>query len=74
MLYMSDLIHAHLAHLRAGGYAPKTVGDRAKILDRLDRDLPYGIEQVGTEDLDILCLLALPYADEPGYRDEWRPA
>ncbi|MET9729248.1 DUF6221 family protein [Streptomyces sp. NPDC006458] len=22
---------------------------------------------------DVLCLLALPYADRPGYLDEWRP-
>lgn len=22
---------------------------------------------------DVLCLLALPYADRPGYRVEWRP-
>jgi hypothetical protein len=23
---------------------------------------------------DHLCLLALPYADRPGYREQWRPA
>ncbi|MGW9031671.1 DUF6221 family protein [Streptomyces sp. NPDC055722] len=22
---------------------------------------------------DLLRMLALPYADRPGYRDEWRP-
>lgn len=49
---MSDLIEGHLAHLRAGGYSEQTIDDRRKILLRLDRELPYGVEQVATEDLE----------------------
>lgn len=53
---MSDLIDAHLAHLRAGGYSVETLQDREKILRRLERELPYGIEHVGTADLEAwLC-------------------
>jgi hypothetical protein len=32
-----------------------------------------GAMQVEIEDCPILRLLALPYADRPGYREEWRP-
>lgn len=48
---MSELIHAHLAHIRAGGLAITTITDRGELLARLDRDLPLGIEQVTVGEL-----------------------
>lgn len=35
--------------------------------------LPEDYERVPTDRDDILRALALPYADHPDYRDEWRP-
>lgn len=47
---MSDLIAAHLAHLRAGDRSPHTVEDRWKVLTRLERDLPYGLDDMAAEE------------------------
>jgi integrase len=49
---MSDLIEAHLAHLRASGHSPRTIRARADILTRLHHDLPTGIEAPTTDELD----------------------
>ena len=43
----------------------KTYAERLQHTD--DQDARYVIAR------DILRLLALPYADRPGYREEWRP-
>ena len=48
---MSDLIDAHLAHIRAGGYADNTIKDRGDLLYRIDRELPLGLEQATVEEL-----------------------
>jgi integrase len=47
---MSDLIEAHLAHLRAAGKSPHTIEDRSKLLRRLDRELPYGVDRAAVEE------------------------
>jgi integrase/recombinase XerC len=60
---MSDLIDAHLAHLRAGGKATTTITKRGELLRRVDRDLPLGIDRCTVEEL--AGWLA---------RDEWSPA
>lgn len=56
-----ELIDAYLEHLRRSGESPEqTVRDRRGILLRLDRDLPYGVGQVSTEELSVWL-----------YRDTW---
>lgn len=46
---MDELIRAHIRWLRASGAAVNTIEDREKLLTRMDRELPYGLE-VATED------------------------
>jgi integrase/recombinase XerC len=50
---MSDLIEAHLARLRAQGRSPHTIDDRQKLLRRLDRELPHGLEGASDEELEL---------------------
>lgn len=40
---------------------------------RIAGEWGVGSEPVREASDDLLSLLALPYADRPGYRDEWRP-
>lgn len=40
---MSDLINAHIAHLKAAGCSHNTIYRREQLLRRLDADLPHGI-------------------------------
>lgn len=50
---MSDLIDAHLRHLRAAGLAEATtIDDRSRLLWRLERDLPMGLERATVEELE----------------------
>jgi integrase/recombinase XerC len=50
---MSDLIKAHLRHMRAAGLAElTTVDDRECLLRRLDRILPMGLDRATTEELE----------------------
>jgi len=42
---MSELVHVHLAHLRAGGYSPVTVEDAERLLLHADDYLPYGLDE-----------------------------
>lgn len=46
-----DLIDAHVAHLRAGGYAVRTTRDRYELLCRMDDQLPEGLCTATTEEL-----------------------
>lgn len=56
-----ELIDEYIEHLRETGDSPdQTMRDRRAILTRLDRDLPYGVGQVSTEELRGWL-----------YRDEW---
>lgn len=48
---MSDLIGPHLSHLRAAGLSKATVNDREAVLRRLDAELPFGIDEASTEEL-----------------------
>lgn len=48
---MTDLIDAHLAHMRASGLATNTIDDRRKLLYRINQDLPLGVEQATVEEL-----------------------
>jgi len=47
----SDLVDAYCAHLRSESFSKRTIFERGKILARLDRDLPYGIESTCEEEL-----------------------
>lgn len=49
---MTDLIDLHLDHLRAGGYADRTVECRRVILRRLHYDLPFGLAYAAPEQLE----------------------
>lgn len=49
---MTDLIEAHLRHLQAAGLAEQTIDDRRKVLTRINRELPYGLEAAATEELE----------------------
>lgn len=62
---MSDLIEAHLARLRAQGRSPNTIDDRAKLLRRLDRELPHGLEGASDEELEL-------FLGQPGWAPETR--
>jgi site-specific recombinase XerD len=48
---MTDLIDRHLAALRAEGRSPNTVVSREELLRRLARDLPQGLDEASTEEL-----------------------
>jgi hypothetical protein len=47
-------------------------GHSCSVTDETGYNLNYG-EVSGEEACTTLRLLALPYADHPGYRGEWRP-
>lgn len=49
---MSDLIQAHLRHLESRGLSPRTIEGRRTVLNRLDRDLPMGVAEATTEELE----------------------
>lgn len=50
---MSDLIDAHLRHLRAAGLAEDTtIDDRSRLLWRLEHNLPMGLERATVEELE----------------------
>ncbi len=51
MAGMTDLIDAHLAHIKAGGFSQNTIDDRRKVLNRLHRELPMGLDQATVEEL-----------------------
>lgn len=48
---MSDLIAGYVRHMRAGGMSRNTIEDREKLLRRVDRDLPMGLERATVEEL-----------------------
>lgn len=48
----ADRIAAHLAHLRAGGRSEHTIEDREKVLRRLERDLPRGLDKAAVRELE----------------------
>jgi integrase len=50
---MNDLITGYVTYLRAAGRPEDTtIRGRRYILQRLDRELPYGLDEVGTDDLE----------------------
>lgn len=53
---MSDLVEAFLRYMRAGGYSTHTIGDRRKLLRRLDQQLPEGFFGASTEELETALL------------------
>lgn len=55
-----ELIDAYLEHMRRAGSTEMTLAKRGEILNRLNRELPYGIGQTNTEELSVWL-----------YRDEW---
>lgn len=55
-----EIIDAYIEHLRRSGCTTATLEGRYEILNRLNRELPYGIGQVSTEELSRWL-----------YRDEW---
>lgn len=48
---MSQLIERHLAALRAEGLSTATVRDRERLLLALDRELPHGVDEASTHEL-----------------------
>src|SRR5512139_1302829 len=60
MAIMADLVDQYLEWLRIRGCSDRTIGARREILGRMDRELPYGIEQATAD--EIKCWL---------YRDGW---
>ena len=61
-----DLIDAHVAHLRAGGYAERTITDRRDLLSRMDDQLPEGLCESTTDEL-------ADWLSEPGW-SQWTRA
>lgn len=62
---MTDLIDRHLAASRAAGLSPKTIAAREELLWRLDRELPCGIEEASTEELQ-------QWLGRPGWQSKTR--
>lgn len=50
--HMTDLVEHHLRHCRAAGQAVTTIVFREKLLRRLDRELPMGLIEATTEELE----------------------
>jgi len=48
---MSELVHVHLAHLRAGGYSKVTVDSAERLLLHADDYLPYGLDEAHPDEL-----------------------
>jgi integrase/recombinase XerD len=48
---MTDFIAQHLARCRAGNLSPNTIRDRGELLRRVDADLPLGLKEATTEEL-----------------------
>jgi len=48
---MTNFIGDHLTALRAEGRSPNTVDSREELLRRLDRDLPFGLDEATTSEL-----------------------
>lgn len=51
---MSVLLSAHLRDLKTAGYSPRSIEDRRRLLDSLDRDrdhFPEGIDRASTDEL-----------------------
>jgi hypothetical protein len=65
------------AHLFETGWGPARVlaevDAKRRILDLMMPGRPVYPGAYGQAYRDVLRLLALPYADRDGYRDEWRP-
>lgn len=49
--YMTQLIERHVRHCQASGLAETTIDKRQELLHRLDRDLPMGLGQATTEEI-----------------------
>jgi integrase len=49
---MSDLIDAHIAHLKAASCTPLTIYGRTRLLHRLDEDLPRGLDSPRRAELE----------------------
>jgi integrase len=48
---MTDLIERHLRRCRQAGFSPVTITDREELLRRLDAELPLGVREATTEEL-----------------------
>lgn len=51
-LGMSDLVEAHLDHLRALGRSPRTITERGTVLRRLHAQLPLGIAWAASQEIE----------------------
>jgi integrase/recombinase XerC len=60
---VNKLIEDYLEHLRVAGRSKRTIDDRRVILARMNADLPYGLAQATTEELQGWI-----------YRDTWSSA
>lgn len=50
---MSILLAPHLVHLKAAGYAKRTITDRELVVNIADRELPHGVDTPTTEELAL---------------------
>jgi integrase len=50
--HMNDLIKSYVTYLKSGGRSEQTIRDRQKLLRRLDRELPEGLDAFSTQDLE----------------------
>jgi hypothetical protein len=70
VVYRTGVGRQHAAHI--------ALHDPARVLREIDtkrRILDTLVEEGGDRMFaDIFRLLALPYADQPGYREEWQPS
>ncbi len=55
-----DLIEAYLTYLRMLGRSPRTIATRKYVLNRMDRELPFGLDQAYEDELAAWL-----------YRDDW---
>ncbi|MFY1595466.1 DUF6221 family protein [Micromonospora sp. WMMD737] len=68
---VEQLCRQHLADLNAKRRLVKWCEDRARDLEDFPADPDY--REAATQAVWFLKMLALPYVNQPGYREEWQP-
>lgn len=69
---MNDLIAGYARHLVAGTRSPITIRDRVRILERIDADLPCGLQEATVEELQDWLIGPLARDGQPKWSAKTR--